>query len=130
MDFALPTTNADWLPFAAACFTALIGLFALFAPVTTLAAIGLAPSAVRKDALGGARASLAGFWLGVGILGAALYDQPFVQLALGAGWLFSAFGRLVSLLSDGTTARALFYLLIELLLAVALLGPALGLIAV
>ncbi|MBO0661660.1 DUF4345 domain-containing protein [Jiella sp. MQZ9-1] len=126
MDFALPTDLAGWLPFAAACVTILLGLAALFAPRLTLSAIGLAPSAGSRDALGGSRASLAGFWLGVGLIGAALYDQPFVQLALGAGWLMSAFGRLVSLLSDGNSLRASFYLLIELALAAATLAPALG----
>ena len=57
------------------------------------------------------------------------FDQPFVQLALGAGWLFSAFGRLVSLLTDGATFRALLYFLLEIVLAAAALAPAFGFIS-
>ncbi|MBP0615540.1 DUF4345 domain-containing protein [Jiella mangrovi] len=129
MDFALPTNSAGWLPFAAALVAVILGLAALFAPRLILAAIGLAPSAGKLDALAGSRASLGGFWIGVGLVGAALYDQPFVQLALGAGWLFSAFGRLVSLLTDGTTFRGLFYFCAELILAAAALAPALGFIS-
>ncbi|NDW02830.1 AGROH133_08824 family phage infection protein [Jiella pacifica] len=129
MDFTLPTNLAGWLPFTAAVVAILLGLAALFAPRLILSAIGLAPSAGSIDALGGARASLAGFWLGVGLVGAALYDQPFIQLALGTGWLFSAFGRLVSLLTDGASLRAIFYLLVELALACAALAPALGFIS-
>ena len=52
-----------------------------------------------------------------------------LQLALGTGWLFSAFGRLVSLLTDGASLRAIFYLLVELALACAALAPALGFIS-
>ena len=129
MDFTLPTDTAGWLPFTAAMVALLLGIAALFAPRLTLSAIGLAPSAGRVDSLGGSRASLAGFWMGSGLVGAALYDQPFVQLALGAGWLFSAFGRLVSLMTDGATFRALFYFLIELVLAAAALAPALGFVS-
>ncbi|TFF25352.1 DUF4345 domain-containing protein [Jiella endophytica] len=129
MDFALPTNAAGWMPFAAAAVAVLLGLAALFAPRLVLAAIGLAPSAGSRDALGGSRASLAGFWLGTGLVGAALYDQPFVQLALGAGWLFSGFGRLVSLLTDGATFRAIFYLVVELVLAAAALAPAFGFVS-
>ncbi|MBO0905499.1 DUF4345 domain-containing protein [Jiella sonneratiae] len=129
MDFALPTNPAGWLPFAAAVVAALLGLGALFAPRLVLSAIGLAPSAGSIDALAGARASLAGFWLGVGLVGAALYDQPFVELAVGAGWLFSAFGRLVSLLTDGASFRGIFYLLVELVLAAAALAPAFGFVS-
>ena len=129
MAFSLPADTAGWLPFAAACVAVLLGLAALFAPRLMLSAIGLAPSAGSRDALGGSRASLAGFWLGVGLVSAALYDQPFVQLALGAGWLFSAFGRLVSLLTDGATFRALLYFLLEIVLAAAALAPAFGFIS-
>jgi len=129
MDFALPTTNAGWLPFAAACLTILFGLLALFAPGTTVRVLGLAPSLGRADALAGSRASLAGFWLGVGIVGAAFYDQPFVEMTLGAGWLFSAFGRFVSLLSDGRSAFGILAFLVELCLAAAALAPALGFVS-
>ncbi|MCB8839694.1 DUF4345 family protein [Aurantimonas sp. VKM B-3413] len=129
MDFALPTTNAGWLPFAAGCVTIFFGLCALFAPGLTMRALGVAPSAGRADAYAAARANLAGFWLGVGIVAAALYDQPFVQLALGAGWIFSAFGRFVSFLSDGRSAFGVIAFLVELALAAAALAPAFGFIS-
>ena len=129
MDFALPQTNADMLPFGAACITILMGLVALFAPRITFRLLRLETRQSHPEALAESRATIAGFWLGVGLVGAALYDQPFVQLALGAGWLFSAFGRLVSLLTDGASFRAIFYLVVELALACAALAPALGFIS-
>lgn len=130
MDFALPQTNADMLPFAAAILTVLFGLIALFAPRITLRALRLETSQRHPEALSESRATIAGFWLGVGIVAALLYNQPFVQMAFGAGWLFTGFGRLVSILSDhGSTAYNWLMFFVALALAAAALAPVFGLVA-
>ena len=110
MPFPLPIDLAGWLPFAAACLTLLFGLVALFAPRIIFAILRLQPRQSYPQAIGEARSTLAGFWLG-------------------AGWLMSAFGRLVSILSDqgANLANWLFFLLMLALAAAALL-PAFGLI--
>ncbi|MEF2550531.1 DUF4345 family protein [Aurantimonas sp. A2-1-M11] len=129
MDFALPQTNADLLPFAAACATILFGLVALFAPRITLRLLRLETRQTHPEAVAEARATIAGFWLGVGIVTAAFYNQPFVQMALGAGWLFTGFGRFVSILSDrGATIFNWVMLVLALALAAAALAPVFGFI--
>ena len=42
---------------------------------------------------------MAGFYLGLGI-SCILLAQPWLYMALGFSWLFTAFGRMVSMLSD------------------------------
>lgn len=130
MDFVLPQTNADMLPFVAACVTIVFGLVALFAPRIMLRILKLETTQRHPDAMFGSRATIAGFWIGTGLVTAALYSLVFVQWTLGAGWLFTAFGRLVSLLSDrGTPSYNWLLLLIDLALAFAALGPSLGLVS-
>lgn len=127
MDFALPQTNADMLPFAAACFTILLGLLALFAPRLTLKLLRLEPTQRHPHAFSAIRGTFAGFLIGVGVVTAAFYNQPFVQMALGAAWLFAAFGRLISILSDrGANLYNWIFLIIELILAAACLAPVFG----
>jgi hypothetical protein len=129
MNIPLPQTHADMLPFAAACLTMLFGLVALFAPRLTLRALRLTTADGHPEAVGESRATIAGFWLGVGLVSAAFYDQPFVQMALGAGWLFTGFGRLVSILSDrGATLTNWLFLALNLLLALMALAPVFGLV--
>lgn len=129
MQFTLPQTNADLLPFIAAAITVLFGLVALFAPGLTFRALRLQTANGHPEAVAESRARMAGFYLGVGLLGLALYDQFMLQYALGAGWLFTAFGRLVSILSDrGSTLYNWLFFLVELGLAALALAPALGFI--
>jgi predicted membrane channel-forming protein YqfA (hemolysin III family) len=60
---------------------------------------------------------MAGFYLGVGLC-AILLAQPFIYLTLGVSWLFTAFGRIISMLSDrGGTAFNWVSLVVELALA-------------
>ena len=42
---------------------------------------------------------MAGFYLGLGLC-CVLLAQPLLYMALGFSWLFTAFGRLVSMMSD------------------------------
>lgn len=129
MELTLPTTTEGWLPFSAAAFTLFIGLVALFAPRIMLRLFRLQAREGYPQAIGEPRSTMAGFWLGVGLMGVMMFDQPFVQLCLGAGWLMSAFGRLVSILSDsGATALNLLILLVMLVQAGLTLLPAFGMI--
>jgi hypothetical protein len=72
---------------------------------------------------------MAGFYLGLG-LACILLAQPLLYLALGLSWGFTAFGRLVSILSDrGNTVYNWISLVIELVLAALPLAFALGFVA-
>lgn len=127
MQFAVPTELSGILPFVVACITIFFGLFALFAPGITLRALRLQPRETRPEAVGEPRSVIAGFWLGVGVVSLVFFDQMFTQMCLGAGWLFSGFGRFVSILSDdGATLVNWFVLLVMLALAAAALAPAFG----
>ena len=60
---------------------------------------------------------MAGFYLGLGLC-CILLAQPWLYIALGFSWLFTAFGRIVSMLSDrGNTLYNWISLVIELVLA-------------
>ncbi|RFC62066.1 DUF4345 domain-containing protein [Fulvimarina endophytica] len=130
MQFSIPTDLPGLLPFCAAAVTVLLGLFALFAPGLTLRALRLQPRETRPEAIGEPRSVIAGFWLGVGIVALLFFDQMFIQLCLGAGWLMSGFGRFVSILSDdGSTFVNWITCILMLLLAFAALAPAFGFVS-
>ncbi|WP_182085987.1 DUF4345 family protein [Aureimonas sp. ME7] len=129
MQFTLPVTTADTLPFVAAAFSVLYGLFALFAPGYFLRMAKLQPITERRVGLSEIRGTLAGFPLGAGLATLFFFDQPFMQMTLGAGWLFVAFGRLVSILSDdASTFGNWLWLLLNTALAAACLAPVFGLV--
>ena len=126
--FPWPTTDGEWLAFASAAATALIGLLYLFAPRIMLRVSGLTYSPERPQALAHLRGPVAGFLLGTG-LGALLLAQPLIYTVLGFAWAFAAFGRVIGMLSDGGGTRNLLHLAAELLLAGLALSFALGLVA-
>ncbi|WP_427025262.1 DUF4345 family protein [Aureimonas ureilytica] len=130
MSFELPTTLPDLLPFIAACVSVLYGLFALFAPRLFLRAHGLMAVETRRTGLAEIRGTIAGFPLGLGVALLTLGSyQTLIQLAIGAAWLFVAFGRLVSILSDkGATLLNWALFLFNLALAALCLAPAFGLV--
>jgi hypothetical protein len=73
-----------------------------------------------------AAATMSGFYLGVGLC-CILLAQPLLYMALGFSWLFTAFGRLVSILSDrGNTLYNWVFVLIDLALALLPLGFVFG----
>lgn len=129
MQFSLPIYPADWLPFAAAGLTVLFGLLALFAPRAVLRVLRLDTAPAHPEAVAEVRGTMGGYWLGTGLVALLFYDQPFVQMVVGAGWLFAAFGRVVSILSDAGATPANFLLLVlNLALAVLFLNPVIGLL--
>ncbi len=128
MEFAFPwpVTQGEWLAWSAAAITVLLGAVLLFAPGLSFRLMRLAPRPERSEAYAAARANMAGFYLGLG-LSALLLAQPLLYMALGFSWLFTAFGRIVSMMSDrGTGLSNWIWLAFDLLLACLALLFALG----
>lgn len=118
MEFYLPSSTGEWLAWASALVTVVIGLAFLVAPRPALRLLRLVPHPDHPHAVAQGRATLAGFYLGVGIT-AILFAQPFLWMALGAGWAFTALGRLISILVDrGFTPHNGGLLVVEIALAV------------
>ncbi|MEM0900175.1 MAG: DUF4345 family protein [Pseudomonadota bacterium] len=94
-----PQSLGEWLAWTSAIITILFGLICFFAPRTTYKILRLRTEEGVPEAVSESRATMAGFYLGTGIL-AILLAQPFVWMVLGAGWAFTALGRLVSIIFD------------------------------
>lgn len=100
MEFYIPTETGEFLAFCAAVVTACLGLVFFFAPGIAFRALGIDLREGRRGGYAEARSTMGGFHLGVG-LSAILLAQPMVYLALGAAFALAAFGRVLSMLSDG-----------------------------
>ncbi|MBK8456395.1 MAG: DUF4345 family protein [Phyllobacteriaceae bacterium] len=130
MEFYLPASPGEWLAWGSAAFTLALGLVAMFAPRIMLKVMRLTTLPDRESALAEIRASYGGFRIGTGLACMLLHPQPLLYLALGAAWIATAFGRLLSMLSDkGMTVFNWLYIVVELGLAAAALSYALGLVA-
>ncbi len=115
--FPWPLSQGEWMAWSSAAVTVVFGLFLMFLPRTSLRILRLRAAEGVPEAVGEARASMAGFYLDLG-LSAMLLAQPLLYLALGLGWAFTAFGRLVSMLADrGFTAYNAVNLAVEVALA-------------
>lgn len=131
MEFAFPwpVSDGEWLAWSVAALTLLMGLMMLFAPGITLKLLRLQTASNHPEAVGEARATMSGFYIGVG-LASILLAQPLIYLTLGACWALTAFGRIVSMLSDnGNTVVNWVWLAFEVVMAGAVLAFALGFIA-
>jgi uncharacterized membrane protein HdeD (DUF308 family) len=116
-EFPWPTSNGEWLAWSSAAVTILFGLIMLFLPKTGLRILRLQTAPEHPEALAEARGTMSGFYLGLGIC-CILLAQPWLYIALGFSWLFTAFGRIVSMLSDrGNTLYNWISVVIELVLA-------------
>ena len=126
MDFYWPGSPGEWLAWASAVVTVLLGLSMLAAPRAALRLLSLHHDPGRPAGLAEIRGRMAGFYLGLG-LSAILFAQPFLWMALGAGWALTAFGRLVSMVADrGFTAYNACAITVELVLALLPLAYVLG----
>jgi hypothetical protein len=128
MDFAFPwpVTSGEFGAWGCAVVTLAFGLLLLFAPHVSFRILRLQPREGKPHAIGEARSTMSGFYLGVGACCIVL-AQPLLYMALGFSWLFTAFGRLVSMMSDdGNRPFNWIALLIELVLAALPLGFAFG----
>jgi cytochrome c biogenesis protein CcdA len=124
--FPWPMSDGEWLAWSSAVVTVLFGLFSLFAPGLTLRLLRLAPGERHPEAVGEVRARLSGFYLGLG-LASILLAQPLLYMALGFSWAFTAFGRVVAMLSDrANTPYNWLMLVVDIVLAALPLAFALG----
>ena len=97
----------------------------LFAPGSR-SGFRLQPKPEHPEAYAAARANMAGFYLGLG-LSSLLLAQPLLYMALGFSWLFTAFGRIVSMMSDqGNRLSNWLWLVFDLVLSGLALAFALG----
>jgi Domain of unknown function (DUF4345) len=118
MEFSLPwpASQGEWLAWSSAGVTVLLGLIFLFAPRLALRLMRLQAKENHPEAVAESRATMSGFYLGLGIC-CILLAQPLLYTALGASWLFTAFGRMVSMMSDGgNTLYNWVFLAVELVL--------------
>jgi hypothetical protein len=126
--FPWPLSQGEWLAWGSAALTALFGLVLLFAPRLALRMLRLRTADRHPEAVAAVRATMSGFYLGLGV-SALLLAQPFLYLALGFSWGVTAFGRIISMLSDrGGGFYNLGFLVLEIALAALPLGFALGLL--
>ncbi len=124
-----PASPGEWLAFSSAAVTVIFGLLLFFLPRWSLALLRLQTVPGVPEAVTEARGTMAGFYLGVGIL-CILMAQPFLYMALGLSWAFTALGRFVCMIFDGaSTPFNWISLPIELALAVAPLAFVLGYLA-
>ena len=131
MEFAFPwpLSQGEWLAWSVAAVTFVFGLMMLFAPGLTFRLLRLQTTPNHPEAVAEGRATMSGFYLGVG-LAAMLLAQPLIYLTLGLCWALTAFGRIVSMLSDdGNTLYNWAWLAIEVALAALVLTFALGFVA-
>jgi hypothetical protein len=127
--FPWPVSEGEWLAWSVAAATLLFGLAMLFAPGLSLKLLRLQTTPDHPEAVGEARATMAGFYTGVG-LSCILLAQPLLYLTLGLSWGLTAFGRIISMLSDnGNTITNWIWLVIEIVMAALVLAFALGLVA-
>jgi Domain of unknown function (DUF4345) len=123
-----PQSTGEWLAWASAVVTLIFGMMCFITPRLSLRILRLQTFPDVPEAVSESRATMAGFYLGTGVL-AILFNQPFIWMVLGAGWAFTAFGRLVSIIFDrGNTAFNWISITIEALLAAGPLVFALGIV--
>ena len=128
--FPWPFSQGEWLAWSSAAVTVLFGVVLLFAPRISLRILRLQTSPDHPEAVSEARATMAGFYLGVGLCCLLFGSQDLLNMALGFSWLFTAFGRAVSMMSDrGNTLYNWFALILELVLAALPLGVTFGFLA-
>lgn len=101
MDFTFPwpMSQGEWLAWSSAVVTVLFGLLLLFAPRISFKLLRLTTSERYPNAIAEARSTMAGFYLGLGLC-CLLLAQPLLYMALGVSWGFTAFGRLIAMMSD------------------------------
>ncbi len=127
--FAWPTTTGEWYAWSSAVATVLFGLLLMFAPRIAFRLLRLTTTEAHPEAIGQGRATMSGFYLGLGLC-CILLAQPMLYIALGVCWAFTVFGRIVSMLSDqGNTPYNWVALVLEAALAALPLAYGLGIVA-
>jgi Domain of unknown function (DUF4345) len=125
-EFYWPASSGEWVAWTSALITIGFGLLLLFAPGISFRILRLQTHPDHPEALAEGRGTMAGFYLGLGIC-CVLFAQPLLWVALGVCWGFTAFGRLISMLSDGgNTPYNWISIVIEVILAAMPLAFAFG----
>ena len=130
MEFAFPWpfSQGEWLAWSSAVITVLFGLILFFAPGLSLRLLRLQTTPEHPEALAEARATMSGFYLGLGLC-CILFAQPMLYIALGVSWALTAFGRIVLMMSDrGSTLYNWVSVAVEIVLAALPLAFAFGLV--
>jgi len=128
-EFPWPMSQGEWLAWVCAVVTVLFGLMFMFLPRISLRVLRLQPMESKPEAVAEARATMSGFYLGLGLC-CILLAQPMLYMALGFSWLFTAFGRVISMLSDhGNKPYNWVWLLVALALAALPLAFVFGFVA-
>lgn len=126
IEFYWPASQGEWLAWASGLTTIGFGVLLLFAPRLSFRILRLQTHPNHPEAIAEGRGTMAGFYLGLGIC-CVLFAQPMLWVALGLSWGFTAFGRLISMMSDrGNTLYNWISILIEIALAALPLAFALG----
>ena len=127
--FPWPVSQGEWLAWGSATVTVFFGLILLFAPGLSFKLLRLQTTPEHPEAVSAARATMSGFYLGLGLCCILLGPQLLLYMALGFSWLFTAFGRIVSMMSDrGNTIYNWIATVLELMLAALPLGYAFGIL--
>ncbi len=127
IDLYWPASNGEWLGWSSAAVTVAFGIILMFAPRYSLRLLRLQTSPDHPEAVSEARATMSGFYLGLGLACILLHPQPLLYLALAASWAFTVFGRILSMMSDrGNTLYNWISIVIEGCLAILPGGFALG----
>ncbi|WP_315926032.1 DUF4345 family protein [Mesorhizobium sp. SP-1A] len=115
--FPWPTSQGEWLAWTSAVVTLLFGVALFFAPGLCFRLLRLQPKPEKPAAIAEGRGRMAGFYLGVGLC-CVILAQPLLYMALGFSWLFTAFGRILSMMSDrANTPYNWGFVVLELVLA-------------
>lgn len=104
VEFYMPTSLGEWLAFSSAIVTIIFGILLLVWPKWSLNLLRLQTFPDVPSALSESRATMAGFYLGVGFC-CILLGQPLLYLALGVSWVITATGRLISMVLDQGNTR-------------------------
>jgi uncharacterized membrane protein YhaH (DUF805 family) len=99
LSYSPPRLTEEWIISVTAAITALFGAIALVFPRLALSMMRLHEAGPPPGGMGTPRGMLAGFYLAAG-LAFFLSGGLFSALALGAGWLATAFGRAVAIVVD------------------------------
>ncbi|MBW3096716.1 DUF4345 family protein [Pseudohoeflea coraliihabitans] len=119
LSFYVPSETSELLAWVSALVTIFFGLLLLVAPRLSFRILRIQTVPRHPEAVAEGRGTMAGFYLGVGLC-AIVFAQPLLYIALGAGWGFTALGRLMSMLFDrGLTLFNLISVCIEAALAAA-----------